>query len=57
MWDGWSTGVVSVRRCGDPLGTRKLHSFQGACKRVFKQRLLVLRKFTQNVVAHLAKIA
>jgi len=49
--------VIAVRRGGDALGTRKLHSFESGGKRVFEERALVGRKFPEHVADHVAGLA
>jgi len=49
--------VEAIRRNGDALGARNLHSFESRGKRVFKNGALVGRKFSQNVAHHLPGLA
>ena len=49
--------MVEVRRSGDALGTRKLHSFQSGGKRVFEKRSLVWGKFSEHMADHVSGLA
>ena len=49
--------MIAIRRGGDALGTRKLHSLEGCGKRVFQHRALVRREFPQNVTDHFTRLA
>ena len=49
--------MIAVRRGGDALGARKLHSFQSRGKRVFEKRPFVGGKFPEHMADHFPWLA